>query len=85
MKVNKTTWLNIAFVAVALAIILFLLRAPAESTARLPMDEIHGKFHAIASKKEAEKSCGECHDDGASAPLPQNHPPKYRCLFCHKR
>ncbi len=85
MKITRNIWLNIAFVGVGLAILVFLLRAPEESTARLPIDDIHRPFHAIASKKEAEKSCGECHSDGASAPLPQGHPPKYRCLFCHKR
>jgi hypothetical protein len=36
-------------------------------------------------KKEAEKFCAECHAPDKVAPLPEDHPPKYRCLFCHKR
>jgi hypothetical protein len=36
-------------------------------------------------KKEAEKFCEECHSPEGVAPLPEDHPPKYRCLFCHKR
>jgi hypothetical protein len=36
-------------------------------------------------KKEAEQFCESCHAPGKEAPLPDNHPPKYRCLFCHKR
>ena len=35
--------------------------------------------------KEAEKFCGECHSDDGISPLSEQHPPKYRCLFCHKR
>jgi hypothetical protein len=59
--------------------------APKETTSPLPHDDIHNPFFAIESKKEAEKSCLSCHDQGQEAPLPDNHPPKYRCLFCHKR
>jgi hypothetical protein len=36
-------------------------------------------------KKEAEKQCDQCHSSEGVAPLPDDHPPKYRCLFCHKR
>jgi len=82
---RKLLLLNTAFILTACAILLFLLNAPEETTSRLPHDEIHEPFHAIDSKKEAEKSCGECHNESGSAPLPEQHPPKYRCLFCHKR
>jgi hypothetical protein len=27
--------------------------------------------------------CITCHADGA-LPLSEGHPPKYRCMFCHK-
>jgi hypothetical protein len=27
----------------------------------------------------------ECHSPDGVFPLPDGHPPKYRCLFCHKR
>jgi hypothetical protein len=37
-------------------------------------------------KKAAEKFCEECHNpEGEAGPLPKDHPPKYRCLFCHKK
>ncbi|CAH2031915.1 cytochrome C [Trichlorobacter ammonificans] len=35
------------------------------------------------AKKEAEKSCEPCHD-ARGIKLPPDHPPKHRCLFCHK-
>lgn len=82
---RKNLLLNIAFVLVAVGILFFLLNAPEETTSKLPKDEIHSEFHAIASKKEAEKSCTDCHSEGGVSPLPEGHPPKYRCLFCHKR
>jgi len=84
-KKRRTAALNILFVVGAAALLFFLFRAPKETTAHLPKDEIHLKFYGIANKKEAERFCGECHGDGKSSPLPANHPPPYRCLFCHKR
>jgi hypothetical protein len=27
----------------------------------------------------------DCHDQNKEVPLPPKHPPKFRCLFCHKR
>lgn len=35
------------------------------------------------AKKDAEKLCEPCHQQN-NIKLPPNHPPKYRCLFCHK-
>jgi hypothetical protein len=72
-------------VLICAGILVFLLNAPKETTSPLPHDEIHSRFHEISSKKEAEKSCLECHDQDKEAPLPGGHPPKFRCLFCHKR
>lgn len=77
--------LNICFVLAGAAIVLFLLRAPQPTTPTLPHDELHEEFFAIESKKEAEKNCFSCHVEGGSSPLSADHPPKYRCLFCHKR
>ena len=75
---------NLVFVAVCAAIFLFLWNAPPETTAHVPTDEDHAAFVHM-KKKEAEKHCGKCHSPEGVAPLPENHPPKYRCLFCHKR
>jgi len=86
MKLNaKTMILNIIFLLVGAAILLFLLNAPDETTSRLPLDDTHRRFQSGMSKKEAEKQCGQCHGPKGEAPLPPDHPPPYRCLFCHKR
>lgn len=86
-KFSKRTLLilNVCFVLAGAAIVLFLLRAPQPTTPTLPHDELHEEFFAIESKKEAEKNCLSCHVEGGSSPLSADHPPKYRCLFCHKR
>ena len=85
LSTKKNLFLNFGFLLVGAAILIFLWNAPKETTTKLPHDEIHEPFHTIKSKKEAEKSCLSCHDIGGEAPLPEGHPPKYRCLFCHKR
>jgi len=85
MKLSaKTIVLNILFLLVCAVILLFLLEAPKETTSRLPMDDTHRPFQSGMSKKEAEKRCGECHGPKGLAPLSPDHPPPYRCLFCHK-
>ena len=83
-KKKKTLITNLLFVAVCVGIFFFLWNAPPETTAPLPHDDNHNPFMRM-KKKEAEKECGTCHDKEGQAPLPQDHPPKYRCLFCHKR
>ena len=83
-KGRRTLLYNLIFLGICAAILLFLWNAPEESTARLPNDEIHARFMPMA-KKEAEKFCETCHNPTGEAPLPADHPPKYRCLFCHKR
>ncbi len=85
-KVNKNTiWMyNGLFVIICASIFLFLWSAPEETTAMLPTDENHARFMSM-DKKEAEKICEECHYPTGEAPLSKDHPPKYRCLFCHKR
>lgn len=84
IKKRNTFLYNILFVAAGAGIILFLMAAPPESTVKLPHDEIHEKFFPM-KKKEAEKFCEKCHSPHGISPLPGDHPPKYRCLFCHKR
>jgi mono/diheme cytochrome c family protein len=89
MKINvsarKKAILNLAFVATCGALLYFLYLAPEESTSPLPQDETHAEFYLMASKKEADKHCVSCHGDDTELPLPAEHPPPYRCLFCHKR
>lgn len=81
---KKTMIYNALFVAVSAGILLFLLNAPPETTAKLPADGIHGQFYSM-DKKEAEKHCLKCHANDKEAPLSKDHPPKNRCLFCHKK
>ena len=75
---------NLIFILVCDGLFLFLWRAPEETTKYLPNDEDHVRFMKM-EKKAAEKFCGECHSPDGVAPLDDDHPPKYRCLFCHKR
>ena len=80
---KKTDYL---FLVVAGLIILFFLKAPPESTLRTPYTEEHNEFSEMLKKegkKAVEKYCHECHSD-ENMPLSKDHPPKYRCLFCHK-
>lgn len=81
---TKTLLYNAIFVVVCAGLFLFLWNAPPETTAHLPHDENHERFMAM-KKKQAEAFCMECHDKDGEAPLDDAHPPKYRCLFCHKR
>jgi len=81
---KRTRILNILFILSCLGILAFLLKAPPESTKKIPRDEIHLKFYPLG-KKEAEKHCETCHFPEGPSPLPADHPPKYRCLFCHKK
>jgi len=75
---------NMVFILVCGGIFLFLWNAPEETTATLPNDDDHLIFMNM-QKAEAEKSCENCHSETGIAPLSKEHPPKYRCLFCHKR
>lgn len=82
-KKKKTLLINIAFIATSIALVTFLLRAPDETTAKVPHDDDHNRFFGM-KKKAAGKLCVECHNPDNIA-FPEGHPPKYRCLFCHKR
>ncbi len=77
---------DISLLVGAVAIIVFLSMAPEETTQPVPKDEIHQKFYTIVKtdgKKAAEKFCGDCHN-AEGVPFSEDHPPKFRCLFCHK-
>lgn len=76
---------NLLFAAVCGGILFILLKAPPETTAHLPHDATHQQFIDM-DKKKAETHCSTCHGQGdGKKPLPEKHPPTYRCLFCHKR
>ena len=84
MKRKNTLLYNLLFLAISISILFFLWNAPPETTVKIPFDDNHKAFYSM-SKKEAEKHCEKCHSKEAGMPLPKNHPPKYRCLFCHKK
>lgn len=70
----------------ALILIGILWMAPEESTKPVPKDETHLKFYDMVrndGKKAAEKFCEECHN-ADNVPFSEEHPSKFRCLFCHK-
>ena len=83
-KGQRTYLYHALFLLLCAGIFWFLWSAPPESTAKLPQDEIHSRFYPM-DRKEAEKECETCHHPDGEAPLPADHPPKYRCLFCHKK
>ncbi len=76
---DKKKLFNIIFLICSIAIIVVLLNAPKPTTPLLPNNRDHKKFYSM-SKREAEKYCEDCHKQ-----LPKKHPPKYRCLLCHKK
>lgn len=77
---------DLLFAAAAVIIVLVLLAAPSETTVKTPSDDTHADARAAferQGKKAAEAVCRTCHND-KDLPLSKDHPPKYRCLFCHK-
>ncbi len=85
MSRSQRILFNAGFVIICVGLLVILYLAPEESTSPLPSDDIHQEFHLIESKKEADKLCAGCHSQDGDAPLPEDHPDPYRCLFCHKR
>ena len=84
MPKKRNPWpYHLAFVAVMAAILAFLWNAPPETTARVPFDKTHQRFYTM-KRREAERFCEKCHNPKGEVPLPKGHPPKFRCLFCHK-
>jgi len=79
---------DLLFVAGAAAVLVtvFLLSGK-ETTKKVPHDAAHLATYEVlektGSRREAERGCEMCHNAKMN-PLPANHPPKDRCLFCHK-
>jgi hypothetical protein len=85
MRISGKDWLFIGIIGVVLLVVILI--SGEEKTAKVPFDETHRPFYDImkktGSKRQAEKGCESCHND-ANVPFPKDHPPKDRCLFCHK-
>ncbi|MFA5516532.1 MAG: cytochrome c [Desulfuromonadales bacterium] len=83
MALKNRDWL---LLLLGVGLVVFLWAAPEESTRRVPQDEIHQEYFTMVKnegKKTAEKFCEDCHNP-QQEPLPAGHPPKARCLLCHK-
>jgi len=84
MKLRKADMLFILLIP-SVVLCLWLLTTK-QTTLRIPLDETHYealKAYRDSGKKAAEKVCATCHADDR-IPLSAQHPPKYRCMFCHK-
>ena len=85
IKITKNDWIFIGIVVAVLGI--FWAISGEEKTKFVPNNEIHAKVYEVmkqtGSKREAEKDCEKCHQE-MGVPYPKDHPPKNRCLFCHK-
>jgi len=84
MKIRRA---DIAFIIlISLVVLCLWLLTTEQTTLRIPPDDDHRELLQIyraGGKKAAERECRTCHgDDGI--PLSELHPPKYRCMFCHK-
>lgn len=84
MKLRKA---DILFILLIPSVLLCLwLLTTEQTTVRIPVDEEHAgslQTYRQEGKKAAEKDCLTCHGEEA-IPLSEAHPPKYRCMFCHK-
>jgi hypothetical protein len=100
MKIAKKDWLFIALIAGVLAVFLTIsgketTKVVPNNDMHRPVYEIAFKDAPKAdasifkkaffkpNKKDAERFCEPCHES-SGIKLPPNHPPKNRCLFCHK-
>ncbi len=84
MKLRKADMLFILLIP-AVVLCLWLLTTE-QTTLRIPVDETHQEALQAcrdSGKKAAETVCRTCHADD-SQPLSEDHPPSYRCMFCHK-
>lgn len=85
MKITPKDWLFLTLVGIVLSFV-FLISGE-ETTKKVPYDETHRPMYEVlrstGSKVKAEQGCEGCHNE-AGIPLPTGHPPKNRCLFCHK-
>jgi hypothetical protein len=68
---------NILFIAVLISIVALLYVFSTEEMIPIPPDEEHEGIN--------EEACLDCHGAEKESPLKKDHPPKYKCLKCHKR
>lgn len=85
MKISRKDVLFLAIICAVLAVVILI--SGEETTRKVPNDGLHRPAYDVlaktGSKREAEKGCESCHND-RQVRFPANHPPKNRCLLCHK-
>lgn len=100
MKIDKRDWFFVALIVAVLGTFFALTgkekttMVPYDATHRIVYEtafrdapganaSIFKRAFFKPDKKAAEKFCEPCHQE-KGVPFPPNHPPKNRCLFCHK-
>jgi len=69
---------NLVFYGGALLMVGTLaLLSGARKSRYVPLDEHHPRPLVV-------EGCRECHAPGKMAPQPATHPPKEKCLLCHR-
>ena len=100
MKIDKRDWVFIAMAVVVLGFFFWIsgkektTTVPRDAMHKVSYDaafknapgpdaSIFTRAFFKPDKKGAEIYCEPCHRE-RGIPFPPNHPPKNRCLFCHK-
>jgi hypothetical protein len=100
MKIDKRDWIFIGLVVVIVGIFIAISgnektkTVPLNETHKVSYDAAYRNAPGPGAslfkraffkpdKKAAEVFCEPCHKE-KSVPYSPNHPPKNRCLFCHK-
>lgn len=100
MKIEKRDWLFIGLIVGVLVVFFAIsgeektTHVPRDEMHKPVYDEAYKnapgpdasllkKTFFKPAKKDAETLCEPCHAK-YDVQLPPDHPPKYRCLFCHK-
>ena len=79
MGVKRPLWKDLAvYGALVLVVLAVLYILSWDNAPGIPSDDLHAVV-------EEEIACLRCHSPSAEAPLGRKHPPKERCLLCHKR
>lgn len=74
----KTSTKNVIFVVgVTLVVGTLYLLSGSRPKRYVPVDEHHPRPLAV-------ELCRDCHAPGKMAPQPASHPPKEKCLLCHR-
>jgi hypothetical protein len=74
----KTGTKNVIFVVgVTLVVGTLTLLSGSRTKRYVPVDEHHPRPLAV-------ELCRDCHAPGKMAPQPASHPPKEKCLLCHR-